>query len=60
MNVSDRAAFSIRVPEDLKEWLQDCAQEDDRSVNSYIVYLLKAAKAKKNGRKPASPLPHQV
>lgn len=49
----DRAALSIRVPEDLKKWLQDRAKEDDRSVNSYIVQLLRTAKVKKDTRKVA-------
>ncbi|NGO49751.1 Arc family DNA-binding protein [Allomesorhizobium camelthorni] len=51
--MNDRTAFSIRIPDDLKEWLQDRAKEDDRSVNSYIVQLLRAAKAMQDTRKAA-------
>lgn len=42
--------LKIRVPHDLKEWLRKRAKEDDRSVNSFIVQLLKSAKADQNIR----------
>lgn len=43
--MTDRAAFSIRMPEDLKQWLQDRASENGRSVNSEITQVLKRVRA---------------
>lgn len=36
--------FSLRIPPDLHEWLQKQADEDRRSVNSYILYQLQLIK----------------
>lgn len=42
--MTTRIAFSIRVSEELHKWLIARALANDRSVNSEIIQLLKAAK----------------
>jgi hypothetical protein len=41
MNVS----FSLRLPQDLAVWVQDQADSEDRSVNMWLVRLVRQAKA---------------
>lgn len=36
--------FSLRIPSDLHEWLQEQADEERRSLNSYILYQLQIIK----------------
>lgn len=36
--------LTTRLPRDLKTWLDERAELDDRSLNSFIVKVLKAAK----------------
>lgn len=36
---------SIRLPEDLRSWLDEKAAHEHRSINNLVVYLLEQAKA---------------
>jgi predicted HicB family RNase H-like nuclease len=36
--------FGLRIPPDLRKWLEDRAQEDRRSLNSEILEILRAAR----------------
>lgn len=39
------AQFLVRMPPELRDWVADAAKEDDRSMNSFIVFLLKRTMA---------------
>lgn len=41
-------AMSVRLPNDLKSWLSDKAEDEGRSLNRQIVQIIKAAKASDN------------
>ncbi len=36
--------LTTRLPNDLKAWLDEQAKQDDRSLNSFILKVLKAAR----------------
>ena len=36
--------LTTRLPQDLKAWLDERAEQDDRSLNSFILKVLKSAK----------------
>ncbi|MGV8987821.1 MAG: toxin-antitoxin system HicB family antitoxin [Cypionkella sp.] len=44
MDLQRLAPFGLRMPPDLKAWVMEEAQRQDRSVNNLIVQLLKGAK----------------
>jgi hypothetical protein len=41
MSDSKKRVLNIRLPEHLHRWLKDAADEDERSVNSLVVKILK-------------------
>ena len=43
------APFGVRMPNDLKAWVQETARREKRSANSQIVHLLEEAKEKAAG-----------
>lgn len=43
------APFGVRMPNDLKVWVQETARREKRSANSQIVHLLEEAKEKAAG-----------
>lgn len=45
-NVKDMKMMNIRVPSDLKEWLQTKADENHRSLNAEIVVLMEQTRKK--------------
>jgi plasmid stability protein len=42
----DRAVFSVRLPEGLKEWLRQRAEANCRTMNGELLALLKATQSK--------------
>lgn len=40
------APYGLRLPEDLKQWVKDKARDEDRSMNNFIVNLVRQAKAR--------------
>lgn len=50
MNISsERKGVSLRLPADLKAWLDTRADDNGRSVNSEIIQLIKAQQRKEAG-----------
>lgn len=43
-NVYKNPAYSLRLPQDLKDFLVEKAKDDGRSLNNFIVELLKEFK----------------
>jgi hypothetical protein len=43
--------FSVRFPLDVLEAVKQAAQEDDRPINSEIVWLLRQALASRKGKR---------
>ena len=49
--MKDLSALSVRLPVELKDWLDTRADENGRSMNSEIVQILKAVQAEGQPRK---------
>jgi hypothetical protein len=49
-----KSAFTIRVPVDMKTWLETRAEANSRTVNGEILAILKDAKGGKTKTKQAS------
>lgn len=47
--------FSICLPEDLVEWLDEKARSEYRSRNQIIKFILERARAEAEGERPAAP-----
>lgn len=41
--------ITLRLPEELRDWLRDHAQRERRSLNSEIVYMLEVARTAVGG-----------
>lgn len=46
MKVADIKPFGLRMPPELKAWLDARAEENGRSTNSELVQLIKAERAR--------------
>jgi predicted HicB family RNase H-like nuclease len=44
MKARDISPVAVRMPPELKKWIQEKAQEDQRSMNFMVVQLLEKAK----------------
>ncbi|WP_080986806.1 Arc family DNA-binding protein [Acetobacter sp. A11-2] len=42
--MADEAHFRLRIPRDLKEWVEKEAEKNHRSINAEIVHLIDSAK----------------
>lgn len=42
--MADEAHFRLRIPRDLKEWVEKEAEKNHRSINAQIVHLIDLAK----------------
>jgi hypothetical protein len=51
--MKERKAFLLRIDPALYEALEEWAQQELRSVNGQIEYVLKDAVARRRGRRPA-------
>jgi hypothetical protein len=49
-----KAAFSIRIPADVKAWLAARAEANSRTINGEVLAILKDAKGGKDQDKSAS------
>ncbi|MFT9361234.1 Arc family DNA-binding protein [Acetobacter okinawensis] len=43
--MADEAHFRLRIPRDLKEWVEEQAEKNHRSINAQIVHLIDSAKS---------------
>lgn len=48
----DEVQISVRLTAELHRQVTDAAEEDDRSVNSYVVRLIKERMAERDAAKP--------
>lgn len=46
MQSKKSTGFPLRMPQEIRDWLQQAADENGRSLNSEIVQRLKALKAR--------------
>lgn len=42
--------FPLRMPDEIREWLEDAAEKNDRSLNSEILHRLKANRREEEER----------
>ena len=47
--MDNEVRMTLRLPEELRDWLRDHAQRERRSLNSEIVYMLEVARATVGG-----------
>ena len=47
--ISQAMPFGLRMPPDIREWLDEKADKNENSVNSEILKVLKKAKASEQG-----------
>ncbi|MET8978448.1 Arc family DNA-binding protein [Streptomyces sp. NPDC004539] len=47
--MDNEVRITLRLPEELRDWLRDHAQREHRSLNSEIVHILEAAHATVDG-----------
>lgn len=52
--MKDLSALSVRLPSRLKEWLEERAEENGRSMNSEIVQILKTIHAEQHQQRAAA------
>lgn len=48
------AQFVVRMPAEVRDWVEDAAKKDDRSMNGLIVSILKRAMAAQKENAPAA------
>jgi hypothetical protein len=53
MKQREIATLFVRVPRDLKTWIEQQAEADDRTINGYVVRTLRNAKAQQQGEAAA-------
>ena len=53
--MDDEVRITLRLPEELRDWLRENAQRERRSLNSEIIYMLEVARTAVGGGDP-SPL----